>query len=162
MKKNTQGFTIVELLIYCGILTVFLYVMTSIFTSVLDMQLETETTNAATADSRYILARFGYDIGHANAIVTPASLGEEAPTLTLSTGGSEYTYALSDGNLMLTSPIGSGTLNSYGTTVSNVTFRRYGNVDGKHSVRITFTLTTTTSRIQGPEVRSFETTIGLR
>jgi Tfp pilus assembly protein FimT len=168
MKKYTglpagrQGFTIVELLIYCGILTVFLYVMTNIFTSVIDMQLETETANAVTTDSRYILSRLTYDIGRASAITTPASLGQQTGNLVLQIGGTDYTYTLTDGNLILTTTNGTGALNSYGTTVSDVTFRRYGNTDGKHSVRLTFTLTTTTMRAQGPEVRDFETTVGLR
>jgi hypothetical protein len=159
---HRQGFTIIELLIYCGILTIFLYVMTNIFTAVLDMQLETQTSSAETVDSRYILSRFAYDIGRASAIITPAALGEQTSDLALTIDGVQYSYTVADGDLILTTPVGSGTLNSYATSISNVTFRRYGNVDGKHSVRITFTLTSIVSRVAGPEVRDFETTIGLR
>jgi hypothetical protein len=53
-------------------------------------------------------------------------------------------------------------LNSYGTTVSNVSFRRYGNINGKHSVRLAFTLTSTTQRTSGAEIQNFETTLGLK
>jgi len=160
--KHKSGFTIVELIIYCGILVAFLYVTTSIFTSVIDMQLESETASAVVVDGRYILNRFTYDIGRASSIVQPAALGAQSSNLVLHIGASDYTYALTGGNLMLSSPSGDGALNGYGTNVSNVTFRRYGNVDGKHSVRLTFTLTSTTQRSSGPEVRNYETTIGLR
>jgi type II secretory pathway pseudopilin PulG len=160
--KRQSGFTIVELLIYCGILTVFLYVMTNIFTSVLDMQLESETASAVVTDGRYILSRLTYDIGRASSIVTPASLGAQTANLVLHIGASDYTYAVANGNLVLTSGAVSGALNGYGTQISNVSFRRYGNVNGKNSVRVMFTLTSVTQRRSGPETRDYETTIGLQ
>jgi hypothetical protein len=161
MKKK-QGFTIVELLIYTGILTIFLYVLTNIFTSVLDMQLESESAGPVVTDGRYILSRLTYDISHASSIVTPATIGGEGSTLVLHIGSSDYTYNVSNGNLVLTTPLGNGSLNSYGSTVSNVSFRRYGNTNGKNSVRVVFTLTSTTIRQSGADSRDYQTTIGLR
>ncbi len=162
MKKRAAGFTIVELLVYAGILTIFLYVLTNIFTAVIDMQLESETESAVIQDGNYILSRLGYDMNRASAIVLPAGLGDQTDTLILTIGGSNYTYALTTGNLVLTDAIGSGSLNSYGTTVSNLTFRRYGNVNGKNSISIAFTLTSTTQRPSGPQSRDYQTTLGLR
>jgi len=162
MKTNKQGFTVVELLVYSGILTVFLYVMTNIFISVLDMQLESETAGPVVQDSQYILSRFTYDIGRASSIVTPAALGAQTTNLVLHIGASDYTYVVTNGNLLLTSPSGSAALNSYGTKVSNVSFRRYGNTNGKNSVRILFTLTSVASRSAGPDSRDYESTIGLK
>jgi hypothetical protein len=162
MKTKRSGFTIVELLIYAGILIVFLYVMTSMFTGILDMQLTSESASAVVQDSRYILSRFAYDIGRASAIVSPASLGAQTSSLILTIGSAEYTYALINGNLMLTAASSSGALNGYGTAVSNLSFRRYGNVNGKHSVRIAFTLTSTIQRTDGSETQDFQTTIGLQ
>jgi hypothetical protein len=162
MKKRSAGFTIVELILYAGILTMFLYVLTNIFTSVLDMQLESETQSAVIQDSRYILSRFGYDIGRASAIVTPAALGDQTSTLVLTIGGTNYTYSVVNGNLILADANNSGSVNSFGTMVSGVSFRRYGNLNGKNGVRIAFTLTSTTERISGPETRDYQATIGLR
>jgi hypothetical protein len=161
-RQGRQGFTIVELIIYTGILTIFLYVLTNIFTSVLDMQLESESTGPVVADGRYILSRFTYDITHASAIITPSTLGGESTSLVLRVGASDYTYSLSNGNLTLTTPLGAADINSYGSRVSNVSFRRYGNAGGKNSVRIVFTLTSTTTRQSGSEIRDYQTTIGLK
>jgi len=157
-----RGFTIVELVIYAGILTMFLAVLTGIFSEVLDMQLESETESSVVQDSRYILSRFSYDIERASAIVTPAALGDQTQILVLTIGGVNNTYALTNGNLVFTDATGSGSMNSYGTTVSNISFLRYGNVGGKNGVRIAFTLTTTTQRTMGAQTRSYQATIGLR
>jgi hypothetical protein len=162
VRRARQGFTIVELLIYCGILTVFLYVMTNIFTSVLSMQLESETASAVVTDGRFILSRLTYDVGRASSIVTPVALGDQTSNLVLHIGVSDYTYAVTNGNLILASAAGSGALNGYGTSISNVSFRRYGNVNGKNSIRVMFTLTSVTQRSNGPETRDYETTIGLQ
>ena len=159
---SRQGFTIVELLVYVGILVVFIYMLTNMFTAVIDMQLESESTSAVVQDSRYILSRFNYDIKRASSITTPSTLGSQSSTLVLRIGSSDYTYDLVNGNLVLTGASGTGVLNSTGTHVSGVSFRRYGNVNGKHSVRIAFTLTSTTDRISGPEVQNFQTTVGLQ
>lgn len=167
MKKECppagrQGFTIVELLIYSGILVTFLYVMTSMFTAILDTKLESETASAIVQDGQYLFSRLAYDIERADTLVTPAALGGQSSALALRIGGVEYMYAVSGGNLELTNDIGTFPLTSFGTNISNLSFRRYGNVDGKHSVRIVFTLTSTTQRPGGADVRDFETTIGMR
>ena len=161
MKKQ-RGFTIVELLVYAGILVIFLYTLTNMFTAILDMQLESESTSAVVQDSRFILSRFMYDIKRASSITTPPTLGSETQNLVLHIGSSDYTYALVDGDLQLNGAYGNGVLNGFGTKVSGLSFRRYGNTNGKHSVRIAFTLTSTTERPDGPEIQNFQTTIGLQ
>jgi len=118
MKKRSSGFTIIELVIYAGLLMMFLYILTGIFTEVLDMQLESETESAVIQDSRYILSRFSYDIERASAIVTPVALGDQTSTLVLTIGGVNDTYSLINGNLVFADASGSGSVNSFGTTVS--------------------------------------------
>lgn len=160
--KTQKGFTIVEMIIYSAILMSFLYVMTSMFVAILDMQLESESTSSVTQDSRYLFSRFAYDFGRATSVTTPASLGEQTNTLELTINGVPHTYALTEGNLFLTDALGTDRLNSVGSVVRDITFRRYGNVSGKPSVRIVFSLESTTQRPGGPEIRVFETTLGTR
>ncbi len=165
MKRavRPQGFTIVELLIYSGILSIFLIVLTTMFTSVLDVQLESEATSSVATDSRYLFSRFAYDIGRAQTVSVPASLGEQSATLTLVIDGATYVYGLLGENIVLTTQAGTDQLNSFGTRISGLSFRRYGNADGKHSIRIAFTVTSRTLRSGArPEQRSFQTTIGMR
>jgi hypothetical protein len=162
MKRNRSGFTIVELLVYAGILTIFLYVMTNIFTSVLDMQLESETASAVVQDGGYILSRLTYDMGRASEIVEPNGIGVESAQLVLRINAVDYRYRAVNGNFILSRDATSDALNSFGTGISNLSFRRYGNVNGKNSIRVAFTLASTTERSSGPEVREYQTTIGLR
>lgn len=162
MKKRKNGFTIVELLIYTTILLGLLYIFTSMFGSILDVQLESETQSAIIQDSGYIFARLQYDIGRASSIVTPSSLGASSSILVLNINGVDFTYGVSNGTLQLASEGVSAALNGFGTTVSNLSFRRYGNTSGKNSISVSYTLTSTTQRTSGYDTQDFQSTIGLR
>ncbi len=160
--RNQRGFTLVELAVYGGLLAIFLLVLTQIFSSVLDVQLESEATSAVAQDGRYILLRLSYDVGRATAITIPATLGSQTNTLQLTIGGIPFTYATNSGNLVLTNALGSTSLNSPGTSISNVSFRRLGNPEGDNTVRMNYTVTSVVTRPQGVETQDFQTTLGLR
>ena len=161
-KNRGGGFTIVELVIYSALLLVFLLVLTQIFFSVLDVQLESEATSAVTQDGRYIVLRLIYDVSRATAMTTPAALGQQTSNLVLTIGGTTYTYSVTGGILSLNDGTTTQRLNSVGTTISNPTFRRLGNVSGKNSVKFAFTVTSTGLRSIGNEVQDFASTVGLR
>ncbi|KKT77243.1 MAG: hypothetical protein UW73_C0025G0015 [Microgenomates group bacterium GW2011_GWB1_44_8] len=90
MKK---AFTIVELLLYMGLLAIFLLVLTDIWVSAMEALTRTENVAAITSDGRYILARLAYDVGQSGAI----------------------NYTLNGGNLSSSGQ----QLNSYATTVDS-------------------------------------------
>ena len=161
MKKHT-GFTIVELLIYMGLLTILMTILTRLFTATIDVQLSGQATGAVEEDSRYIYSRLAYDISRAESIVTPASPGESANSLTIMIGQVSNNYSVSDTNFILTNDQGAGVLNSYGTSISNVTFTQLGPVTGKKSIHVTYTVTSTIQSSSGPDIRTMETTISLR
>lgn len=158
---HKKGFTLVELLIYMGLLTILLTVVTRIFTAITDVQLSSEATGAVEQDSRYVYSRLAYDIGRATSIVTPASVGDQTSSLVLMIGGVATTYSVSGNNLV----VASGQvdqLNSVGTHISNLSFQRLGNVNGKHAIQMKFTITSTTQNISGVDTKNMETTIALR
>lgn len=136
--------------------------MTAISSQLLEVQLETETQSALTEDSRFILNRLSYDIARSSSVVQPSALGTQSQNLVLQIGQATYTYASKNGALLLTDPVETAALNSFGSLVSNLAFERYGNVNGKPSVRITFTLTTAAQRASGAETRDYEATYGTR
>lgn len=150
--KN-KGFTLVELLIYIGLLTILMTILTRIFTGIIDVQLGSEATGAVEEDGRYIYSRFSYDVNSAVSVVTPAGQGEQSDALTLLIDGVATTYRINNNNLMS----GADQLNSVGTQISNLLFRRLGN-----SIQITFTITSTTQNVSGPDTKDIETTIALR
>lgn len=160
--KPNSGFTLVELIIYMGLLTMLILIFTQIFTSILDNQLSSESNSQVAEDGRYIYSRFIYDVNRAQSIVTPANLGDSSNTLSLIINNQAYNYASSSGNLLLTDPTGSYALNGFGTKISNLQFTKIGNVNGKPTVRINFTIVSNISLHGVSETKSFQTTAGLR
>ena len=122
--KNVQkGFTLVELLVYMGLLSILLLILTQIFTTVLDMQLESESTSSVERDSRFIISILAYDIHRSTAITTPTSAGSTTNSLVLTIDGNTHTYALDGTNLEVTSDQ-DYRINSYSTQLTNLQFEK--------------------------------------
>ena len=160
--KVKRGFTLVELIIYMGLLAIFVITLTDVLVSILDIQLESQATSAVEQDSRLIIGRMGYDIPRATAIITPANRGDSANTLELDIGGVTYRYQIDANNLLLDDGNGSLNLNGSETIISNLLFQKIGNAGGKNTVRVTFTIQSVTAPDSDPEVKNFVTTIGRR
>lgn len=163
-KINFQiGFTLVELLIYMGIFMVLFTTITFIFTTVIDAKIESESYSGIQQDGRFIIARLVYDIHRASSIMTPA-FQQQGNSLQLVINGEIYTYSL-DGDSNLTVTYGGNTykLNSFDTSISNLSFEQIGNfVNGKNTVRISFTVASRVMRKGAFEEKQFTTTIGIR
>ncbi len=164
MKKiQSRGFTVIELVLYIGLLTIFLVVLTEIFVSVLDVQLESEATSHVTQDGRYIMSRLFYDVSRSQVILSPAAPGSTSSTLQLSIGGAIYSYSVgTNGMLTATDASGSVPLNGFDTTISNVLFTRLGNSGGKNTITANFTVSSRVTRPQGSESTPFQVTMGQR
>jgi hypothetical protein len=143
---------------------ILLVILTSIFVSALDVQLESQATSSVEQDGNYILARMEYDIHRAQNINIPASNGDISNSFQIVIGGINYTYSLDIGNnLILTDDLGANNLNNYGSSASAFSVQRLGNVGGvEDTLRISFTLTSKTKRSSGYEAKNFQTNISLR
>ncbi|MFA5933460.1 MAG: prepilin-type N-terminal cleavage/methylation domain-containing protein [Microgenomates group bacterium] len=161
MKKQ-KGFTLVEMLIYMGLMAGFLLVLTDVLVAILDVKAESAATSSVQTDGRFITARLAYDVALATSISQPATLGASGGTLTMVVGGNTYTYSLNGTNLQLVNNLGTNNLNSSESQVSGLTFQRLGNTGGKDTIKVTYTLTSATTRVAGSEVRTFTTTVGRR
>ncbi len=137
---NQQGVTLVEVLVTMGLLSVFLLILTSIFTASADIQSQTGSYAAVTTDGRFLLARLAYDIRRAETITTPASLGDSAASLVLAIGGHSYTYSVVGGRLRLDIDGDATYLTSKQTSISGLTFQKLGTDGGAASIRYSFTL----------------------
>ncbi len=165
MKRKTKllkGFTLVEIILYMALLSVFLITLVDILVSVLDVQLESQATSAVDIDSRFISSRLNYDILRASSISTPANLGDTAGSLALIIGGASYTYSLSGGNLVLNDGSTSNNLNSSQSFVTSISFQKLGSAGGKETIRVLYTLESETSRASGKESRTIDTAFGRR
>lgn len=164
IKNSRRGFTIIEMIIYMGMLSILLGVLSQIFVTILDTQLESESTSSIQQDSSYILSRFMYDINNADSIISPVDLGDQGNTLTITIDGTPYSYGINPGtgNLEVSDGTGDYQLNGFDTSVSNLTFQRLGNLEGNDTIKINFTITGKTQKSGGPEIRNFQTTVGTR
>lgn len=163
MKKyKQQGFTIVELILYGALVTVFLTIVSQMFLSALDVSMESESYAATELDNRYIFSRIIHDVYRASAITEPAVTGVSSSTLSLTIGGASYQYASSAGNLVLTTLLDSNNLNSIDSQLSAFEVTRIGVASDSASVHVKVTLTARTVPESGSRVRTYETTIGLR
>jgi len=156
-----HGYSIVEVIIYIGMLSVFMAVLTGIFVSTIDAKLESESISAIEQDGRFIIAKLAYDINRAQSIETPA-LGTTGNTLQITVDSLAESFALSNGKLQITKSNNTDDLNGHDTTISNLTFQRLGNINGKNSIKMTFTITSITQRATGPETKAFQTTLAIR
>lgn len=159
---HKRGFTLVEIILYMALLSVFLITLVDILVSVLDVQLESQATSAVDIDSRFISSRLNYDILRASSISTPANLGDTANSLVVVIGGVNYTYSLSGGNLVLNDSSTADNLNSSQSSVTSISFQKLGSAGGKETVRVVYTLESETSRASGKELRSIDTVFGRR
>lgn len=157
-----RGFTLAEALVVMALLAGFLMILTTLLTSAIDIQGNSESYSAVMTDGRFIMSRLDYDIARASAVTTPSALGGTSTSLSLTINSSTYTYALSGSDLTLTDPAGSANLNSSGTTVSNISFQALGNSGDKATIRYTFTLTSTRRHSSGYDVQTYTSTAGLR
>ena len=161
----SKGFTLIELIISFGILTVLLSVLMGIFGSILDVQLESKAKSSIDQDVRYILAKLGYDMHAASSIETPENPGPSTSLiLTNSLDSINYTYSLdANNNLQIvnnnTSEV--NVLNSIDDSISNLNFERVGAGGSDDTIRVTFTIQSKIKRPSGQETRSIQTTLGL-
>lgn len=148
-----RGFTLIELLIYFGLMAILITVLTNIFLSVLEAQLESASVSVVEIDGRYVLSRLIYDIHRSIDIVAPA-IGQTSITgLTLNIGGISHTYTLTDGALYLD---GSARLTSIDTAISDLSFTRIGNGIDNDTLQISFTVTSLA------QSQNYQTTVSLR
>lgn len=158
MKK---GFSTVELIIYMGILTILLTVLTGIFTSIIDVQLTAKATSSVDQDGRYILTRLAYDMHSASAINIPLA-GSQSASLQITVDSVVQTYSLDgSGHMQLNKNSLTDNLNSVETSISDLSFRRIGIGDNHDTIQMQFTVTSKTKkRADRSEAITFKTTIG--
>lgn len=162
-RSASAGFTLVELIIYMGILSVLILTFTDIFASIIDNQLGSQDTSNVSIDGRFIYSRFIYDVNRAQSVADPTPAGSTSANLNLVINGQNYVYSLDpNNNLVLTSPDGSFSLNGEGTTVSGLLFTNVGTTSAKNTVRLNFTITGTIKTHGAIQREDFQTTAGLR
>jgi prepilin-type N-terminal cleavage/methylation domain-containing protein len=132
INNSKKGFTLIELAVYLGILSILLLVLSSFFNSAMDTLLQSQATSPTEQDSKFILNRLMYDITNADSLTTPANPGDQGQTLQLVRSGITYTYTQTNNNLTITDNVGgTDVLNSPQASISGLLFKRIGYATGK-------------------------------
>jgi Tfp pilus assembly protein FimT len=147
--KNNKGVTMVELLIYIGLLTLFLTILTSLFVSIFKLQLTTQSTSSLTQDTRFIIARMGYDIENATSLAVPDPTHLEF--------NETSSYYVDSGNLILKIAGVGNKLNGLDTNINSINFQKVSN-----TVQVIFTINSNVIEESGPRSQTIQTTYGLR
>src|SRR5579864_470557 len=125
-KYNYQsGLTLIELVVYLGMLVLLISVLSSIFSAIVDVQLNSNSTSGVNQDGAYILAKLNHDIASTSAILVPANPGNQTSTMQVTINSINYTYSLNSSNnlqIVNNSTNETNVLNSYNTSVSGLTF----------------------------------------
>jgi prepilin-type N-terminal cleavage/methylation domain-containing protein len=162
IKLNSQGVTLIELLLVMGLLSIMLVILATIFTSAADIDQRSKDYSATLSNGQFIMARLNYDIGQATAIVTPTGLGNSAGSLALTIGGNTDTYALSGNDLQLNDGVSSVDLNDSDINVSGLNFEEVGNSGGEPTIVYNFTVTSTTADHGVYDTETYSSAAGLR
>jgi len=160
--QRQSGFTLIELAIYLGILTILLLILSSFFNSAMDTMLSSQATTPTEQDSKFIINRLFYDITNADSLTTPVSPGDSGQTMQLVKNGVTYTYAQTGNNFTLNDGSGTDVLNSPQTTISNLSFKRIGYNGESPTVQISFTIKSVATAKSGQDSQTFQTTVSLR
>ena len=159
---NQKGLSIVEMLIYMGLLSIMLIVLTDMFVSVLNLKADLNATSFNEQDGRFIMARLSQDINNSQSITTPNTPGSTTSNLVIVKNGVTHTFALNGTDLQLTNTSGTFNLNSSETNITNLTFKRIGN-GNRDTIQIKYTVESKTIRSGNrTESINFQTTVGIR
>ena len=161
-KKN-KGFTLIEFLVYIGLFSILLTITLQMYASIFEIQVESQATSSVASDGKFIMGRFSYDLNGASSIVAPVILGTPSASFEIIADTENLKYSLSSDNLILEN-ITLGTtdqLNSSETSVSDLSFIRLDGGD-KDTVQISFTLTSNSLKKGIAEVKTYQTSAGLR
>lgn len=112
-RSKQSGFSLIELLIYLGLYSVLIVVITQLFITLLDSRTEAENATMLQQESRYIAQRLAFDIRRATTVTQPATVGQTANLLELQIDGETYRYQRNiNGFIELVSPTSTASISS--------------------------------------------------
>lgn len=139
-KQSLKAFTFIEILIYMTLFVGFLMLLSALFISILDTQLDSSISSQVDQDSWFLINRLQYDMYRADNIELPANNGEGSDTLVLNISDSLVSYSLENNKLLITENGQSYSLINPDSRVSNLNFKKLGNLDGASTITVSLEL----------------------
>lgn len=167
--KHQRGFSLIELMLYMGLTSVLIALMSQVFLATLNVRIESANTSGVQRDGRFIIARLGHDIRKADAILSPdIGVASSSMTLIITEGGSPqaYRYAWDGQNVTVATVDESVQLNSNDSVVTYFSLTRRGNSatveDGKDTLSVSLGLDGVSDVGAGRQTLEMDTTISQR
>jgi prepilin-type N-terminal cleavage/methylation domain-containing protein len=166
-KFKQGGFTLIELLVFMVVFSTLLLFLSTLFITIIDVQLESEAYSSVDIDGRYVLAKLAHDFQSAdsadtlsNSIDTPAT-GSSSQVLKIRVNSELLTYSAStSGRLQIVTPT-LYDLTSSDSSISALLFERIGPGGNDDTIRISFRLTSNILRRGVQGFRDFQTTLSM-
>lgn len=162
IRSLHSGFTIVELIVYMGLLSVFLLSITWVVAALSETQLDSVATSDVDMTATQLFSRFENDIALAESVSVPLTLGVSSDELRLMINSQENRYFVQDGVLWLAAAGITERLSPVQIIISDFSTLRLGNVGGVPTVTVSFELQSSIIENAGFEVRQMQYTIGKR
>lgn len=159
-QKQKSGFTLIEILMTLGIVSILLITLTQVFSGIINLRLKNDITTTLAQDSRYLFSILEYDLVSASNVTSPAT-STSGSNLNLTSRGQNISYSY-DGTTLSRSVGGDTVPVITESELSSFTVSRGLDLGGKPVITIQYTLTTPAVSDSPSQSRSFETTYGLR
>jgi len=148
LKKDSRGFSLLELIIYIAIVSVLSLGVSSAFLSFNRGRGQVAVRSEVNTNLRFAIEKITQDLHAGNAVTTPGSAGLATSTLSVTVSGTNVTYCVLGGQLRRQAggacTISSEVITSPVVTVSTTTFTRIENTNtvlSKTTTGITIDLT---------------------
>jgi len=158
---NKKGFTLVETLVYFTLLSIILLILTDLFLTISDSFLEARARGKLEIEGERTLRRMTYDIRRTDSVISPPNPGDISSTLELDVNGITLIYSLNGSTIELDD----GSVNSVTGNpilVQQLTFANVSTASAKPTIKINFSLESTTTTKAGAESMDFETVVSTR
>lgn len=164
MKKisSHSGTTVVELVLYMGLLSIFIMILFDLFAQILSTQTRSTGVSLVQTNGNFLLTKLTHDINQADSIITPAAIDATGSSMILKIGATNATYSVSGSRLLLSDASGSYYLNDIDTSVSDFLVKKIGNSTGRPGLQLFFTVSSNIVDNSNIKTKSFQTFATLR
>ena len=164
MKKlpSHSGTTVVELVLYMGLLSIFILILFDLFAQILSTQTRSTSVSLVQTNGNFLLTKLTRDINRADSVVIPAVIDTTASSMTLKIGTTNATYSVSEGRLSLSDASGTYFLNDVDTSISGFVVKKIGNSTGRPGLQLFFTVSSNVVDNSSLKTKSFQTFAALR
>ena len=160
-EKSQKGFSLIETIVYFTLLSIILLLLTDLFLTLSESFLESRSKGQIEIEGERTIRRLIYDIRRTDSLITPPNPGDVSTTLEIDINGITHIYSLNGATIELDD----GQINSLSSNtvaVQQLTFTNISTAATRPTIKINFSLDSTTPTKAGVESKDFETVVSLR